>query len=47
MKQKRDTAKRGTELVEYKEQIETEIEEQKEKIKMIEREVTKSGSKYV
>lgn len=31
--------KKGTELVEYKEQLATQIEEQEEKIKMIEKEV--------
>ncbi|XP_020624000.1 forkhead-associated domain-containing protein 1-like isoform X1 [Orbicella faveolata] len=38
LKQKRDTAKKGTELIEYKEQLATQIEEQEEKLQMIERE---------
>ena len=46
MKQKRATAKKGTELVEYKEHLTTQIEEQEEKIKMIEKEVTKPATKY-
>lgn len=40
MKQKRDTAKKGTEMVEYREQLASQIERQEEQIKVIEKEVT-------
>lgn len=39
VKQKRDTVKKGTELVEYKEKLATQIEEQEEKLKIIENQV--------
>ena len=39
--------KKGTELVEYKEQLATKIDEQEEKIKMIEKEVTIFSIQYV
>ena len=47
VRQKRDTVKKGTELVEYKEQLATKIDEQEEKIKMIEKEVTIFSIQYV
>ncbi|KAM7425277.1 hypothetical protein ABFA07_023278 [Porites harrisoni] len=43
VRQKRDTVKKGTELVEYKEQLATKIDEQEEKIKMIEKENLMTG----
>ena len=39
--------KKGTELVEHKEQFATKIDEQEEKIKMREKEVTISSIQYV
>ena len=48
VRQKWDTVKKGgTELVEHKEQLATKIDEQEEKIKMIEKEVTIFSIQYV
>lgn len=40
LKQKRDATKQGTELVQYKEKLGTQIEEQEKKLQMMEKEVT-------